>query len=663
MKKNTENFISIADFWHLCVAKWHWFVVSLLLCLAVAVFHISNTAKTHTCNASILVLKEKSGKSVYNMTDKEFNNIGLVNQDINVSDVAIEIASLEVLMEVARRLDLAADEGKIMKQALAMRGRLMVEKADKESSVIDLTYKDYTLERAKQTLALIVEVYNEKWLQEKNLTTQITSSFIDSRLDLLKSDLDSVDSNISNFKSNNRITDLSKVGDVYLQQRSQSDAEIMHMTNQRAVAKYIRGLLKDKNVPHTLLPVNSGINNDLIESQISLYNNQVVQYNSHLDYTTTQNPRVLIQERELGALRSNILDAVDNYINTLNIQIKSLEGYNNKAVHNISSNPLQAKYLASVEREQKVKEGLYLYLLQKKEENEISSSYQHSSIKVLDIPYESGNSSSGRVKALAAALLLGLLLPATFIFLRAVMDKTIRGHVDLEHYPSLTMIGEVPKFDKKKQLASQSGLVVKEGKQDPVNEAFRLLRTKLSQNPDDKVYMITSFENEDGKTFISTNLALALAINRQHVLFVDGDLRQGTASRLLGAKGHGLADYLSGKEKGLSSLLFQSSDYSTLDILPAGEIPSNPTELLASRQFGELIASQRSNYDVILIDTPKTDKLADVDLVADQTDATLFVVKAGKTERQRLDELEMDQEKGKYKHLALVLNGSIDTNV
>ena len=660
MKKNNENFVSIADFWHLCVTKWHWFAVSLLLCLAVAVFRISYMAKNYTCKSSILVLQEKSGTSVYNMTDEDLNNMGLVNQDINVSNVTIEIASLDVLMEVARRMDFDADEEKLMKQALAMRSRLMVEKAEKQSSVINLTYKDSTLEKAKQTLALIVEVYNEKWRQEKLLTTQITSSFIDSRLDLLKSDLDSVDGNISTYKSNNRITDLSKVGDVYLQQRSQSDAEIMRMTNQRAVAKYIRGLLKDKNAPHTLLPVNSGISNDLIESQISLYNSQVMEYNSHLDYTSKQNPRVLIQERELGALRSNISDAVDNYINTLNIQIKSLESYNNHAIHNISSNPLQAKYLASIEREQKVKEGLYLYLLQKKEENEISSSYQHNSIKVLDIPYESRSSSSRKAKTLAAALLLGLLLPATFIFLRAVTDKTVRGPVDLEQYPNLTVIGEVPSYEKKKKLLSKSGLVVKEGKQDSVNEAFRLLRTKLSQNLDDKVYMITSFENEDGKTFISTNLALALAINHQHVLFVDGDLRQGTASRLLGAKGQGLADYLDGRENDFSSLLFQYGDYPTLDILPAGEIPSNPTELLASRQFGELIAAQRSNYDVVLIDTPKADKLADVDIIADQSDATLFVVKVGETERQKLDELEASQEKSRYKHLALVLNGSVE---
>ena len=657
MKKNNENFVSIADLLHLCLVKWHWFAISLLLCLAVAVFRISHMANTYTCNASILVLKEKLGKSVHNIDDEEFSDMGLVNQDINVANVIIEIASLDVLMEVARRLDLDADEEKLMNQALAIRGRLRVEKADKQSSVINLTYKDYTLEKARRTLALIVEVYNEKWLQEKILTTQLTSSFIDSRLDLLQSELDSVDNNISTFKSNNKITDLSKVGDVYLQQRSHSDAEIMRMTNQRAVAKYIRSLLKDKNAPHTLLPVNSGINNDMIESQISLYNSQVMQYNSHLDYTSTQNPRIINQEKELGRLRSNILDAVDNHINALNIQIKSLEGYNNQAVYNISSNPLQAKYLASVEREQKVKEGLYLYLLQKKEENEISSSYQHSSIKVLDIPYKSGNPSSGKIKTLAVALLLGLLVPTAIVFLRAVMDKTVRGRVDLEDYPNLTMIGEVPSCDKKKQFSNKSGLIVRDGKQDSVNEAFRLLRTKLSLNSDDKVYTITSFEDKDGKTFVSTNLAFAMAINHQHVLFVDGDLRQGTASRLLGAKGRGLADYLSGKKDDFSSLIFQPNDYPTLDILPAGEIPSNPTELLASRQFGELIAAQRPNYDVILVDTPKADKFADVDLIADQSDVTLFVVKAGKTERQKIDELAAGQEKRKCKHLALVLNG------
>ena len=152
-------------------------------------------------------------------------------------------------------------------------------------------------------------------------------------------------------------------------------------------------------------------------------------------------------------------------------------------------------------------------------------------------------------------------------------------------------------------------------------------------------------------------MALALAVNRRRVLFIDGDLRQGAASRIFGAKGLGLSDFLSGSESELSDLLFQLDDYPTLDILPTGDLPSNPTELLASQQLGDLIASQRPNYDIVLIDSPETGSLADTEIIADHSDTTIFVIRKGKTERDKVDELESTQENGKYAHLDLVLNG------
>lgn len=661
---NNDNFVSIADLWRMCLARWRWFVISLLLCLVGALYRISHATLTYTCDASIMVLQDKEGKSVHNKTAEEFSNLSFVNPDVNVNNLIKQINSLDILMEVAHRMDSTADEERLLNLALYVRNRLSVENAGKNSSVINLSYKSTSPEKAKYTLALIIQVYNDKWAQEKRLLTQSTSSFIDSRLDLLKSELDSVDDSISSFKSENQITELGRVADLYLQQRNQSDAEILRLTNQRAMAESLRSLLDNQDAPHALLPVNSGINNSMIETQISTYNTQVMQYYSHLNYTSTQNPRMIIQEKELRTLRGNILYAVQNHINALNIQISALESYNDNAVDNIASNPLQAKYLASIERERKVKEDLYLYLLQKKEENEISSTYQRNNIKILDMPYVSGTSSSKKVKILAAAFLLGILLPILIIFLRSMTDKTVRKRTDIERYPNLAIMGEVPEHIQKRglirktRLIRKAGLIVKEGKQDAANEAFRLLRTKLLQDTDNKVYMITSYGQGDGKTFVSTNLALALAVNHQHVLFIDGDLRHGTASRLWDATSPGLANYLNGSEKDFSSLLFHPDDYPTLDILLSGDIPSNPTELLSKREFGELIAAQRPNYDIILIDTPKTENLADAEIIAEQSDSTLFIIKVGKTERQKLDELDTAQENGKYTHLALVMNGA-----
>lgn len=691
MKNDALNFVSVGDLLRLCVAKWHWFVISIVFCLAVAAIKLSRTVRTYTGMASIMVLDEKEGKGSRNVVGEEFSSMTLVSQSSNVHNVVKQMTSLNVLMEVAHRLDSTADEEQALIQALKMRGSLSVDKADKHSTVVDLAYKDASIVKAKLVLDLLIQAYDDKWVEDKWLTTQKTTSFIDSRLALLKSELDSLDEGISTYKSDNIITDVKRVGEVYLQQRSQSDAEIMRMTNQRSVARYVRNLLRDDKSTYELLPVNSGIKDSSIEDQIANYNEHVLQYNSHLDYTSEQNPRIIIQEKELRTLRSNIQKALDNYIKSLSIQIVSLENYNKRAVHNISSNPTQAMYLATIEREQKVKEGLYLYLLQKKEENEISSSYQRSSIKTLDSPYISSSSSSKKTVTLGAALFLGLLLPTLVVFVQSMFDKSVRGRTDLEGYSNLKMMAEVPEYERKQGFAlmidtvqrlgkirkvgsirkigviayvksiksaliRNAGLVVEDGKQDPVNEAFRILRTKVLQDDDSKVYMFTSFQDKDGKTFVSINLALAVALNHCRVLFIDGDLRQGKASRLLGAMGLGLSDYLAGAENDFSSLLYQLGDYPTLDILPAGDIPSNPTELLSNQLFGELIASQRSNYDLILIDSPEFENMADSEIIADLSDATIFVIRAGKTLREKVDELESSQENGKYSHLDLVLN-------
>lgn len=664
MNKNFDNFISIADLWHLCVAKWHWFVISLLMCLSLALFRITQTKLTYRSNAAILVLEDKEGKGVRNKADEEFRNMTLINQNVNVNNLTKQITSLDVLTEVARRLDTVADEEKLQSRALGLRSRLVVDVAGKNTSVINLSYSDYSPEDAKRILALVIQVYNDKWASEKEHLTQSTSSFIDSRLVLIKDELDLFDDSISSFKSENMITELSKVADINLQHQQQSDIEIMQLKNQRIAALSLRDLLSDKDAPHTLLPINSGINNGQITSQISMYNNQVMQYYSHLNYTSSQNPRIVIQEKELTTLRNTILYAVENQISTLDLQIRTIENFNSKAAYNIAVNPLQAQLLTSIEREQKVKEDLYLYLLQKKEENEISSTYQRSSIKILDHPYVSGSSSSKKTKILGAAFLLGILLPTLLIYLLSMIDKSIRKRSDIERYPKLSLMGEVPEYGKKsfyfrkKILVRKPQLVVGEGRKDAVNEAFRLLRSKLLHDADNKVYMITSNGDGEGKTFVSTNLAVALAVNNQRVLFVDGDLRHGTASGLWGAKGAGLAEYLEGRGMDLSSLLFHHKDFPTLDVLPSGNMPDNPTELLSTQAFGDLIATQRDFYDIILIDTPKTENLADVEIIHEQADVTIFVIRTGKTERQILDKLEADQENGKYTHLALVMNGA-----
>lgn len=673
MNKKADNFISIGALLRLCAAKWHWYALALFISLLWAAYYLISKPNQYTCKATIMVRDESKGYSASNVGGDEFNKMGLVQENIRVSNVASQLNSLDVLMEVVESLKITNKESSLLSHAEDIKSRLDIESTDK-SNIIHLTYRDYTPEKAKRILSLILKVYDNKWLKDKQLMTEKTSIFIDSRLRLLERDLDRVDDSISSFKSRYQITDLERVSDIYLQQQSQSNAEILKLTNQLAMAEYIREFLDEEAPKHQLLPVNTGISN-VTESQISHYNELVMQYNSHLEYTSDQNPLIINLEKELSVLRSNILSSVDNQINTLVIQLRSMEGYSGEATSKITSNPAQAKYLVSIEREQKVKESLYLYLLQKKEEIEITGNYVYTNTQIINSPHGSSSPTSPKPsKILFAAIMLALLLPTIILFIKITFDETVRDRADIERATSLPLIGTLPFYGKRRILTiplrflkrkpSSSTIVVAEDKQDAVNEAFRILRYRLENMYGDngsKVFMVTSFDIGEGKTFISTNLALTLAIQEKRVLFIDADLRHGSASRIWKAPKTGLTDFLKRKEGNASTLTYPHPHYPTLDILPVGSLPSNPTELLATPSFAQLIETMRPNYDIILIDTPQADSIADASIIGSHVDATLFVVRTGRIMRSRLDELDALNQSKEYKQIAVILNATNNT--
>jgi uncharacterized protein involved in exopolysaccharide biosynthesis len=219
------------------------------------------------------------------------------------------------------------------------------------------------------------------------------------------------------------------------------------------MAEYIRSLLNEKASEHQLLLVNSGLNSSVLEAQINLYNNLLMQLQSHLNYTSSQNPLILNQEKELESLRSKLRANLQSHIHTIDIQLQSLTDYYDEATSKVVSNPAQAKHLATIERERKVKESLYMFLLQKKEENEISIAYNSSNIQLIEQPHGIGKPTSPkRAQVILAAFLLGLLIPVTVIFLRASFDDSVRDRHDIENHGNIPFLGSLP-LTKKKRCA------------------------------------------------------------------------------------------------------------------------------------------------------------------------------------------------------------------
>jgi capsular exopolysaccharide synthesis family protein len=680
--QTTESFITISDLYRLCIARWRWFVVIISVALFLAVCYLIKIPFLYTRKAVVMVREESLGKNTTEKNGNEFNDIGFVKQKSSVTNVIRQYKSLGVLMEVAHRLDSTLKDGYLVYKAEAIQSRLEAENDDLNSTVIDITYRDYSTKEAERVLNLILQVYNEKWLEDKRRATLHTSQFIDSRLKLLEQDLGIVDDSIAQFKSRYGITDLEHVSDLYLQQQNSSDTEILKLTNQRAMAEFIRGMLENESSEPQLLLVNSGIDNNVLESQISLYNNLLMQLQSHQNYTSSQNPLILNQEEELDRLRKRILDNIKSHIHTIDIQLNSLIDYYDEATSKVVSNPAQAKYLATIERERKVKESLYMFLLQKKEENEIGITYNSYNTIIIEKPHGSGKPTSPkRINVLLAALFLGILGPVTVIFLRASFDDSVRDRHDVERNCDIPFLGEVPysghddgidNLLKRIGLGNKtksSGIVVGHDLLNASNEAFRVLRNNMDAsfagnflNEGGKSYLIKSTQIEVGKTYVAMNLALVRAIGGERVLFIDGDLRQASASRLWGAPLLGLTDLLNGDEEDYRKLLFHPENYPMLDVLPAGALPTNPTELLKSPLLDQFLMTAKEHYDCIIIDSPTSGMLADADIIERAVDCTMFVIRAGRFNRHQLNEISQIQATNSESKLQYVILNGVSVN-
>lgn len=537
-----------------------------------------------------------------------------------------------------------------------------------KASIIDLTYNDVSMQRSEDFLNMLISVYNETWVKDKNQIAVSTSKFIDERLSVIEQELGDVDSDISSYKSENLIPDVQAASSMYMSQANQANTQILELNNRLYMARYIRNFVSGDEGNGRLLPANSGIGNAAIEKQIAEYNETLLQRNSLVANSSAQNPLVRDADAVLESMRKSILSSIDNEINALNTSISSLRASERQSTARIASNPTQARYLLSVERQQKVKESLYLFLLQKREENELSQAFTAYNTRLITPPMGPIKPIEPRKRnILLAAFLLGLMAPAVIIFIREISNTKIRTRKDLEHL-NIPLIGEIPYFGEKqkfqhRQMATM-GIVVKEGSRDIINEAFRLVRTNIEFMREDEnrteVYAVTSFNPGSGKTFSTLNIAASLALKGKRVLTIDGDLRHASLSAFADSHGPGITDYLIGRTDLVDELPVRHKDFENMEILPIGTIPPNPSELLSSKRFPQLLDALKKKYDYIFIDCPPYEMVADTQIIAKQADVdrTIFVLRAGILDKDLLKDLEDIYENKKLRNLSMLLNAT-----
>ena len=537
---------------------------------------------------------------------------------------------------------------------------------DKNSSIIDINYKDVSLARADDVLNTLITVYNEQWMKNRNQQIESTNEFIRERLAVIEQELGSVDLNISSYKSKNLITDVDAAGSMAItevSETSRQSSEISAKISQlRPVYEYIASLQGDDKQ----IPIFANIDNGAVLQRISEYNSLILQRNNHLAYSSAQNPLVVDLNKQLAQLRSSIVSALSSEIALLQEQVGQVQASRRQAMGKVAKNPQQANYLLSVERQQKVKESLYLFLLQKREENELSQAFTAYNTQVIEPPHGSWSPVEPMARNIfLVALMVGLGLPALILLLKEFLTTTVQGREDLK---SLTVpfAGEIPQAKKKtvkgpfrKKKKAPPVLVVAEKNRDVMNEAFRVVRSNLEFlvgfNAAHKVIMLTSLTPGSGKTFISANLSEVLGLKDKKVLAIDLDLRKASLSEYVGKPHDGVVSFLSGKKDDFQPLVVRLGN---MDVLPCGPLPPNPSELLYGPRFEQLMEQARELYDYVIIDCPPVEIVADASIINRYVDLTLFVVRAREFEKSFLPEIEQWYSEKKYNNLALLLNGT-----
>ena len=550
---------------------------------------------------------------------------------------------------------------------------LVAELGNEDATIINLSINDTSIRKAEDILNTLIEVYNENWIRDKNQIAVSTSQFISDRLGVIESELGHVDENISSYKSEHLLPDVQAASSLYMAQSAENNKELSTLNNQLSTAQYIRRELNTKQLDQTL-PANSGIVSANIETQISEYNNLVLDRNRLIANSSEKNPLVKNMASSLQSMQRTIIQSVDNLIVSLNTQIRSLRRQEESTTNRLASNPNQAKYLLSVERQQKVKEELYLYLLQKREENELSQAFTAYNTRLITAPRGSMFPTAPRkMNILLVAFAVGLLVPAVGIFMKENMNTKVRGRKDLENL-SIPFIGEIPQYSgtkkkwwefKHRKRQDMKIIVVNEGNRNIINEAFRVLRSNMdfmaSKDNNQHVFVLTSFNPGSGKSFLAINIAISFAIKKKKILVIDGDLRHRTVSSYVDSPNKGLSDYLNNQIEDWKEIIVSYKGYTNLHILPIGTIPPNPTELLEDSKLSMLIEALRPEYDYIFIDCPPVDIVADAQIIEKWADRTIFVVRSGLLDRSMLSELENMYTGKRFKNLSMILNGTEST--
>ena len=540
----------------------------------------------------------------------------------------------------------------------SFRGRLVVAPLSKSSSIIELSITDPVLEKAEFFLDNLVQNYNAEAVADKNFISENTSKFIANRLALITEELDGVEKSVENFKNTNQLTDVETEAKLFIEGSSEYDKLGLEADIQLNIVSSMLDFIK-KSKTSDLLPTNivSGEATELIGS----YNQLVLDRNRILKSATEANPTVVKMDQQLSSLKSNVTSSLARMQSNLNIQKRDLNNKEGLFNSKIGKIPVQERQFRVIARQQKVKEELYLYLLQKREETAIFLAATEPNARVVDVAKGSMSPVAPKKNIIyLGALLLGILVPFGIIYLMDLLDTKIKSRLDLEGKTLIPFIGDVPTSD------TPSELIQSESRTSSA-EALRIIRTNLefmvSKVPEGqaKTIFLTSTFPKEGKTFVSANLAATFALSGKKVLLIGMDIRNPRLDEYLTLPDRGVTNYLSSKNLILEDLIVKYDGFEDFHVLPAGVIPPNPAELLMNKKVDTLFETLKNQYDYIIVDTAPVSLVTDTLLIAKHADCFIYVARANFLEKRMLNIPNTLYKEQKLPNMCLLLNDTDST--
>lgn len=538
-----------------------------------------------------------------------------------------------------------------------------IEPVSKQTTIARITLEDTQRQRAEDYLNELIRVYNEDANEVKNEVALKTEAFVNKRIQIIDAELGTTESDLEIYKKRNQLVNLTSDAEATYKGMENYQNQQIELQTQMMLVKSLKEYVDNPNNYMEVIPANLGLTDQGLNSLIADYNTKVVERHRLLKTAPESSPVVVSATNAIASLYPGIRHSLSSVYENLRVQKRNVDDQYNLFVSRLSSAPTQERVLTDIERQQSVKAALYQILLQKREENAISLASTVDKAQVIDAPESSIRPISPKKKLVAlVALVLGVAIPAGLIYLLNLLRYRIEGRNDIEKLTDLSVLADI--FVAGELKEGQRAIVVRENTNDMMEETFRTLRTNLSfvVKRSEKVLLCTSMIPGEGKTFISTNLGMSMALMGRKVLVVGLDIRKPRLAKLFGLTTghHGLTTYLAGEDSSdefLREQIFNSGMHANLDVLPAGLIPPNPGELITSERLDHAFARFREWYDLIIVDTPPVGLVSDTLLLGRLADATLVVCRCDYSLKRNFAMLNQLHEEGKLPKMNLVLNG------